>query len=149
MSATIYITTIKTLDIIPTHPSFLIIGETKLSARLEELYGDIEAVEFYVGVMVEKHRPAGMFGATIIEVGGPFSVKGLMSNPICSPKYWRPSTFGGETGFNMVKTASLKKLFCQNMKKCPPVSFTTPEVVDDEVKRTGDQNEAGQSHVEL
>lgn len=122
-------------------------GETQLAAKLEEVYGDINAVEFYVGVMVEKHRTNGMFGATIIEAGGPFSVKGLMSNPICSPKYWRPSTFGGERGFNIVKTATLKKLFCENMEQCPDVSFHIPR---NEGDLSADSNEStGKEHIEL
>nr|ALG96664.1 cyclooxygenase [Arabella sp. JCH-2014] len=105
--------------------------DREIAEDLERLYGDIDAVEFYVGLMVEAHRPNSMFGPTIIEVGGPFSVKGLMSNPICSPKYWRPSTFGGDVGFDIIKTASLKKLFCRNLKgECPPVSFSVPMATD-------------------
>lgn len=103
-------------------------GDVKLANELEDLYGDVDAVEFYVGLMLEKHREDAMFPSSIIEIGGPFSVKGLMSNAICSPKYWRPSTFGGEVGFNIVKTATLKKLFCQNINgDCPLVSFRVPK----------------------
>jgi hypothetical protein len=43
-----------------------------------------------------------VFGEGIVEMGGPYSVKGLMANPICSPKYWKPSTFGGDVGFEIV-----------------------------------------------
>lgn len=105
----------------------LVTGETEMAAELREMYGDIEAVEFYVGLMVEKHRHNSMFGGTVVEVGGPFSVKGLMSPAICSPTYWKPSTFGGQVGFDMVKSATLKKLFCNNMQgECPDVGFKVP-----------------------
>lgn len=100
--------------------------------QLSELYGgDIEAVEFYVGIVMEKTRPKAMFGSTVIELGGPFSVKGLMSAPICSRQYWRPSTFGGEVGFDIVKTATLEKLFCQNLgtSDCPTIAFKVPSEI--------------------
>lgn len=66
---------------------------------------------------------------TMVAVGGPYSVKGLMTNPISSPEYWKPSTFGGDVGFNIVKTTSLKKLFCQNMKfnDCENIGFVVKQ----------------------
>ncbi|XP_069823531.1 prostaglandin G/H synthase 2 [Dendropsophus ebraccatus] len=98
-------------------------GEKEMSAELESLYGDIDAMEFYPGLLVEKPRPGAIFGETMVEIGAPFSLKGLMGNPICSPEYWKPSTFGGKVGFEIVNTASLQKLICQNVKDCPVVSF--------------------------
>ena len=114
--------------------AFLLTGEKEMARELEELYGDIDAVEFYVGLLVEKRRHKAMFGSSVVEMGGPFSVKGLLSNPLCSPKHWKPSTFGGEVGFNLVKTATLEKLFCQNIKgRCPRVSFRVPHHVEVDV----------------
>ncbi|XP_040263438.1 prostaglandin G/H synthase 2 [Bufo bufo] len=98
-------------------------GEKEMSAELEELYGDIDAMELYPGLLVEKPRPGAIFGETMVELGAPFSLKGLMGNPICSPEYWKPSTFGGKVGFDIVNSASLQKLICQNVKDCPFVSF--------------------------
>ncbi|XP_050414504.1 prostaglandin G/H synthase 2 [Patella vulgata] len=121
---------------LPAYKSFQeLTGETKMAAELEELYGDIDGLEFYVGLIVEKRREKAMFGSSIVEIGGPYSVKGLMSNPICSPKFWKPSTFGGEVGFNLIKTASIQKLFCQNIKgECPTVSFQVPNYVEGDVE---------------
>ncbi|XP_012943751.1 prostaglandin G/H synthase 1 [Aplysia californica] len=103
-------------------------GETKLAGELQKLYHDIDAVEFMVGMMVEKRRTRNLFGSTIVEVGAGYSVKGLLSNPICSPQYWKPSTFGGDVGFEIVQTATLEKLFCANIKgKCPLVSLRVPD----------------------
>ncbi|XP_053329726.1 prostaglandin G/H synthase 1 [Spea bombifrons] len=102
-------------------------GEETISKHLESIYGDIDALEFYPGLLLEKTLPKSIFGESMIEIGAPFSLKGLMGNPICSPEYWKPSTFGGETGFNIVKTASLKKLVCLNVKQCPFVSFHVPD----------------------
>lgn len=98
-----------------------------MARDLEELYGDINALEFYPGIMLEKARSNSIFGESMVEMGAPFSLKGLMGNPICSPEYWKPSTFGGETGFNIVKTSTLRKLVCLNTKWCPYVDFRVPQ----------------------
>uniref|UniRef100_A0A2K5PNJ7 Prostaglandin G/H synthase 1 n=1 Tax=Cebus imitator TaxID=2715852 RepID=A0A2K5PNJ7_CEBIM len=109
-----------------------LVGEKEMAAELEELYGDIDALEFYPGLLLEKCHPNSIFGESMIEIGAPFSLKGLLGNPICSPEYWKPSTFGGEMGFNIVKTATLKKLVCLNTKTCPYVSFRVPDGSQDE-----------------
>ncbi|XP_070759697.1 prostaglandin G/H synthase 1-like [Enoplosus armatus] len=100
--------------------------DKEMARGLEELYGDIDALEFYPGLLLEKALPNAIFGESMVEMGAPFSLKGLMANPICSPEYWKPSTFGGETGFNIVKTATLKKLVCLNTKWCPYLDFHVP-----------------------
>ncbi|KAJ7308124.1 hypothetical protein JRQ81_008634 [Phrynocephalus forsythii] len=102
-------------------------GDEEKAAELEEIYGDIDALEFYPGLLVEKSHPNSIFGESMVEIGAPFSLKGLLGNPICSPEYWKPSTFGGAAGFELVKTASLQKLVCLNTKTCPYVAFRVPE----------------------
>ncbi|KAE8583681.1 hypothetical protein XENTR_v10020625 [Xenopus tropicalis] len=111
-------------------------GEEIMSAQLEELYGDIDALEFYLGLLLEKSNPNSIFGESMVEIGAPFSLKGLMGNPICSPEYWKPSTFGGETGFNIVKTATIQKLVCLNVKQCPFVAFHVPDDVLPKLKKS-------------
>ncbi|CAM9665018.1 unnamed protein product [Bubo scandiacus] len=112
-------------------------GEEEKAAELEELYGDIDALEFYPGLLLEKPQPNGIFGESMVEIGAPFSLKGLLGNPICSPEYWKPSTFGGATGFEIVKTASLEKLVCLNVKKCPYVAFRVPDAAENGSPRDG------------
>uniref|UniRef100_A0A287DFI7 Prostaglandin-endoperoxide synthase n=1 Tax=Ictidomys tridecemlineatus TaxID=43179 RepID=A0A287DFI7_ICTTR len=72
-------------------------GEKEMAAELEALYCDIDALEFYPAFLVEK----------------------LLGNPMCSPHYWKPSTFGGEEGFKIINTASIQSLICRNVKGCP------------------------------
>uniref|UniRef100_A0A8C7Z723 Prostaglandin G/H synthase 2 n=1 Tax=Oryzias sinensis TaxID=183150 RepID=A0A8C7Z723_9TELE len=104
-------------------------GEKEMAAVLEEMYGHIDAVELYTGLLVEKPRHNGIFGETMVEMGAPYSLKGLMGNAICSPEYWKPSTFGGSVGFNIVNTASLQKLVCDNVRgPCPLASLRVPDV---------------------
>lgn len=105
--------------------------EPELAAELKRLYGgDVEAMELVPGFYLEKRISEGMFGEMIVELGAPASLTGLMSNAINSPKYWKPSTFGGDVGFDIVKTASIGNLFCKNMKNekpCPDIVFEVPE----------------------
>ncbi|XP_056144938.1 prostaglandin G/H synthase 1 [Lampris incognitus] len=106
-------------------------GDKEMARGLEELYGDIDALEFYPGLMLEMPRPGGIFGESMVEMGAPFSLKGLMGNPICSPEYWKPSTFGGQVGFDIVNSASLERLVCLNTKWCPYVAFHVPRTEEE------------------
>lgn len=102
-------------------------GEKVLASQLEKMYGNVDALEFVVGMFVERDGYT-VTPPTMVEIGGPYSVKGLLANPICSPGYWKPSTFGGEVGFDIVKSATLEKLFCLNLKgSCPRISFVVPD----------------------
>lgn len=78
---------------------------------------------------MEKHS-GSIVPPTMILLAGPVALKGIMGNPIASSALWRPSTFGGKTGFEIVQKASLRKLFCLNLKgNCKNnvwVSFRTP-----------------------
>ncbi|XP_039264230.2 prostaglandin G/H synthase 2-like [Styela clava] len=105
-------------------------GEKEMAAELEELYGDIDALEFYVGLVLEKRRDRQLFGETLATMGAPYSLKGLYGSPLASPGWWKPSTFGGEVGFNIVKEASLQKMVCDNVEGCPTVGFTVPDDVE-------------------
>ena len=58
-----------------------------------------------------------------------------MANPL--HRYWRPSTFGGQVGMDLVESATLKRLICENLIKngvkqdCPEnIAFTVPENQD-------------------
>uniref|UniRef100_A0A2D4J892 Prostaglandin-endoperoxide synthase n=1 Tax=Micrurus lemniscatus lemniscatus TaxID=129467 RepID=A0A2D4J892_MICLE len=121
-------------------------GEKEMAAELEELYGDIDAMEFYPALLIEKPRPGAIFGETMIELGAPFSLKGLLGNVICSPEYWKPSTFGGTVGFDIVNTASLQSLVCNNVKGCPGTAF---HVISSETLATNNISASSRSMDEI
>ncbi|XP_023264398.1 prostaglandin G/H synthase 1-like [Seriola lalandi dorsalis] len=108
----------------------------EIASVLEEFYEDIDALEFYPGLMLERTRQGTIFGESMVEMGAPFSLKGLLGNPICSPDYWKPSTFGGKVGFDIVNSATLKRLVCLNTRTCPLVAFRIP---------TEEQSQTGKS----
>uniref|UniRef100_A0A8C3AP16 Prostaglandin G/H synthase 1 n=1 Tax=Cyclopterus lumpus TaxID=8103 RepID=A0A8C3AP16_CYCLU len=109
----------------------------EIARELEEFYGDIDALEFYPGLLLERTRQGSIFGESMVEMGAPFSLKGLLGNPICSPVYWKPSTFGGKVGFDIVNSATLKKLVCKNTRTCPHVAFRVPT---EEQSKTGHED---------
>jgi len=111
--------------------------QKKLAKDLSDAYGgDIDAVEFVVGMFMEKHRTGVMFGASMTSIAAPYSIFGLFANPISSPQYWKPSTFGGERIFERVKTMTLERLFCENMSggDCPRIAFEVPDDVHETYK---------------
>ncbi|KAK3088071.1 hypothetical protein FSP39_014318 [Pinctada imbricata] len=56
-------------------------GEKKLSKILQNFYGDINAVEFYVGLIAQKRREKAMFGETLVEIGAPYFTEGADDQP--------------------------------------------------------------------
>ncbi|KAI9553283.1 putative cyclooxygese [Daphnia sinensis] len=114
----------------PKYTSFMELtgGDVDMSRQLQLLYGHIDALEFYPGMLLEKSE-ASVTPFTMVNIGGPYAVKGMMANPISSPQYWKPSTFGGEVGFNIVKTTTIRQLFCRNMEpgECGHIGFHLPE----------------------
>uniref|UniRef100_UPI003AAFBE56 phosducin-like protein n=1 Tax=Centroberyx gerrardi TaxID=166262 RepID=UPI003AAFBE56 len=116
----------KRFNLVPYTSFTQFTGEEEMARELEEFYGDIDALEFYPGLLLERTRPGTIFGESMVEMGAPFSLKGLLGNPICSPEYWKPSTFGGQVGFDIVNSATIKKLVCLNTRTCPYVAFRIP-----------------------
>ena len=114
----------------------IFVGEKELAAELEKAYGDIDAVDLYLGFFMEKRVSGSPFGMTFVTTGAPYSFRGIFSHPVSSPEYWKPSTFGGDVGFKMVKTASLEKLFCLNIEgECPLVAFRVPVEIAREARK--------------
>nr|XP_002127674.1 prostaglandin G/H synthase 2 isoform X1 [Ciona intestinalis] len=102
-------------------------GEEEMAAELQKLYGDIDAVEYYIGIMLEKRRSPQLFGETLTEMGSPYSLKGLYSNPINHKDWWKPSTFGGQKIMDVIKNTNLQSLICRTVEGCPHASFTVPD----------------------
>nr|CAD7414583.1 unnamed protein product [Timema cristinae] len=112
-----------------------LVGEPALAKKLEEIYMDIEALELYPGLLLEKAGKA-IVPPTMLALSSHWIVTAILSNPIGSPHWWKPSTFGGEVGMSIVKKATLERLFCQNMKsqcRSLEVSFTVPKSKSTEI----------------
>ncbi|KAJ3604498.1 hypothetical protein NHX12_029238 [Muraenolepis orangiensis] len=125
----------KKFELKPYKSFYEFTDDQEMARQLEELYGDIDALEFYPGLLLERTRHNAIFGESMVEMGAPFSLKGLLGNPICSPVYWKPSTFGGAAGFDLVNSATLERLVCLNSRWCPYVSFHVPRNERDRRRR--------------
>ncbi|KAF5298626.1 hypothetical protein FQR65_LT09722 [Abscondita terminalis] len=90
-------------------------GDLHLAAILKELYVDVDGVELIVGLLTEQ-KGSGFASPSMIAMTGSWLIRGLLSHPINSPEWWKPATFGGNVGINIVKQATLKKLICLNLK---------------------------------
>ena len=55
-------------------------GNTELAADLQAAYGDVNAVDMYVGFFVGRCTKISPFFITTIAVGAPYSVRGLLFN---------------------------------------------------------------------
>lgn len=64
-------------------------GEKEMAAELEELYGDIDGLELYTGLILEKRQDPRMFGETITEMGAPYSLKGTKTGVKNTPTVLR------------------------------------------------------------
>lgn len=57
--------------------------------------------------------------------------EGIFGNVLCSPRFYRPSTFGGRVGWDIAHTATLKRLICANIpggvERCPHAGFRVPD----------------------
>eukprot|EP00118_Oscarella_pearsei_P002109 m.9557 g.9557 ORF g.9557 m.9557 type:complete len:629 (+) comp21431_c0_seq3:121-2007(+) len=118
-------------------------GEKELAKIAEEMYGDIDAVEFYPGIILEgrKETPGGLFSETWSHLGVTCAMQGIFSDAILSPTWWRPSTFGGKIGWKMVNTEStLQELICRNLKgECPHIAFSVPDDYVDPHRKARDE----------
>ena len=82
----------------PAYKSFeeLTGGDKVLAKNLEDLYGDVDAVEFLVGLHAESIPEDAFFPLSFPLMIGAFSLAGVFGNQICSPGWWRPHTLGGQ-----------------------------------------------------
>jgi hypothetical protein len=86
--------------------------------NLKKLYHHPDAVEMFPGMFIEKKRVGGLFGATITQRGVPSTFQGVFGHPLLSEEYFKPSTFGGEVGWEMVNTPmTFQDLIRRNTQK--------------------------------
>jgi len=99
------------------HKTFLELtgGNKELASILEKWYGNVDAVEMFVGFFAEPTQVLGLTPETITVMGSPFALAGLYTLPYSAPTWWKPSTYGGETGWKLVKETTFDDLICRNL----------------------------------
>jgi len=87
---------------------------------LRELYGDVDNIEFYVGLFAEDRRPNSVLPSMVGRLVGLHAFSQLMTNPLVSPAiYEHPDTFTEVGRRTIATTTSLEQLLNRNL---PPRS---------------------------
>ena len=79
-------------------------------------------------MMVEK-LGRSVTQTSMVSIAVSYAIEGMVYNTSPNPNYWKPSTFGGQFSFDIVKSVSVKNLFCNNMKpgECQNIGFYLPK----------------------
>jgi prostaglandin-endoperoxide synthase 2 len=82
--------------------------------RLAELYGDIDNLEWYVGIWAEDHPGDQMMGDLLTAMVGYDAFTQALTNPLLSPQVFTEDTFT-RTGLKIIKkTRSLQQILTRN-----------------------------------
>jgi prostaglandin-endoperoxide synthase 2 len=90
--------------------------------RLAELYGDIDDLEWYVGIWAEDHPGDQMMGDLLTAMVGYDAFTQALTNPLLAPQVFTEDTFT-RTGLRVIKkTRTLQQILTRNAAD-PPRSF--------------------------
>jgi prostaglandin-endoperoxide synthase 2 len=82
--------------------------------RLEQLYGDIDHLEWYVGIWAEDHPEDQMMGELLTSMVGYDAFTQALTNPLLAPQVFTESTFT-RAGMKIIgKTTSLQRIVARN-----------------------------------
>lgn len=106
---------------VPRATSFKqITAHTKTREALEEIYGDIEKVEFFTGIFCEDVRKNSALGPLIGTMVGVDAFSQALPNPLLQERVWNEDTFG-DYGWQLLKeTPTIESILKRN----------TPELSD-------------------
>lgn len=88
--------------------------DVALRTELEQLYGDIDNLEWYVGLFAEKHRDAMMMGELMGIMVGHDAFTQALTNPLLAPHIFNEKTLT-RTGLEIYRTTTkLEQIFERN-----------------------------------
>jgi len=84
---------------------------------LRELYNNVDDVELLTGMLTEKKKPEML--STVQVMANSIIVNSILINPLNNEDSWKPETFGGNNGFDIVRSANIETFICNNLvDKC-------------------------------
>jgi prostaglandin-endoperoxide synthase 2 len=93
-----------------------------VQGRLAELYGDIDDLEWYVGIFAEDHPGDQMMGDLLTAMVGYDAFTQALTNPLLAPQVFNEATFT-RAGMRIIKkTKSLQQILTRNAAD-PAASF--------------------------
>lgn len=92
---------------------FELTGNQETADKLQALYDNVGEVELLPGMLTEKKVNGNSPTVTIL--ANSFIVNSILTNSLASKKSWTSATFGGNIGFDIVKSANIMSLVCNNL----------------------------------
>lgn len=89
-------------------------GERESAARLRELYGDIDRLEWFVGLFAEHYGPASMMGELLTTMVANDAFTQALTNPLLAEKVFNEGTFGKEGMAIIKETRTLAEVIVRN-----------------------------------
>jgi hypothetical protein len=89
-------------------------GNREAARRLESLYENVDNVELLVGMFAEKTSDNSVPTFTVMM--NSYIVNSIVTNPLYTKTMWNSDTFGGDYGFSLVKSASIRTFICNNLQ---------------------------------
>lgn len=94
---------------------FQLTESSETADKLRNLYGNIENVELLSGILTEKTTDG--ISHTLAAMTNSFVINSILTNPLTNS--WTPDTFGGDEGFEVVRSANIETFVCNNLPgKC-------------------------------
>ena len=92
-------------------------GDAALQSRLTELYGDIDHLEWYVGIFAEDYPPEQFVGGLLTAMVGYDAFTQALTNPLLAAQVHTPETFT-QTGLRIIReTRSLQQIAARNVRR--------------------------------
>jgi prostaglandin-endoperoxide synthase 2 len=89
-------------------------ADVAVQRRLTELYGDIDSLEWYVGIFAEDHPEDQMMGELLTAMVGYDAFTQALTNPVLAPQVFTEATFT-RAGLKIIrKTHSLQQILARN-----------------------------------
>lgn len=101
------------LGLYPYETFYRLTRNWEIAEELKRLYGNVDNVELLTGILLERKSYGVASTASIMT--NSFIINSILTNDLTSKILWEPITFGGNEGFDIVKTANIQKLVCNNL----------------------------------
>ncbi|MEU8469750.1 peroxidase family protein [Streptomyces sp. NPDC029006] len=90
-------------------------GDPRVQEALLDMYGDIDAIDLYVGLFAEEPEPGAVFGRLLERVISVDAFSEALNNPLLAPRLFTPGTFSPE-GLRIVRgTRGFSDLLHRNL----------------------------------
>lgn len=106
----------RRLGLYPYSSFYKLTNNWTTATILKSLYNSIEDVELLTGMITEKSTNSV---STLMALTNSMIINAILTNDLNKKNLWKAETFGGDIGFNIVKSANIETFICNNLvDKC-------------------------------